>query len=439
MSNLTIYSYPNNPKVWKAIIAGKYNGIEINYPPFNFGVDNKTPEFLKKNPLGKVPVLETPEGCIFESNAIARYVASLGKNKLLGNTPYESALIDQWIHYCTNEIEYPGGIWLGPIFGYLNEVPVATAAAKEDIHKALTTLNTHLLHHTFLVGERISLADIIVSLHLAPLYKMVLDPEFRAPYSNTNRWFLTCINQPEFKEVMGEFVLCEKMTVAVPKETTPAHPKADKKEKQPKEPKQPKAKPEAKPKEEKKKETKKETKKEEEGDEEELGEEEEAKPKAKNPLDFLPPSKLNLDEWKRTYSNNDTRTVAVPWFWEHYDNEGYSLYFCHYKFNNELTKLFMTCNLVSGFLQRLDKLRKYGFGTMMIHGKEPALEISGFWVFRGKEIPPEMCKECDDYDLYTWTPVDINNAGHRTLVEDYLAWDGDFGGKGKPTEGKSFK
>jgi len=438
MSNLTIYSYPNNPRVWKAIIAGKFNGIEINYPAFNFGVDNKTPEFLKKFPLGKVPVLDTPDGPIFESNAIAKYVASLGKNKLLGNTPYESALIDQWIHYCTNEIEVPGGIWLGPIFGYLTEVPAATTAAKEDIQKALSTLNSHLHHSTFLAGERITLADIIVSLHLLPLYKMVLDAESRAPHSNTNRWFLTCINQPEFKEVIGELVLCEKMAIAVPKETaTPAHPKAEKKEKQPKEPKQPKVKPEAKPKEEKKKEGKKETKKEEEEEEEDLAEEE--KPKAKNPLDFLPPSKLNLDEWKRTYSNNDTRTVAVPWFWEHYDPEGYSLYFCHYKFNNELNKLFMTCNLVTGFLQRLDKLRKYGFGTVMIHGKEPSLEISGLWVFRGKEIPPEMSKECDDYELYLWTPVDINNAAQRALVEDYLAWDGDFGGKGKPTEGKTFK
>lgn len=37
------------------------------------GTDNKTPEYLKKNPLGKVPVLDTPQGAIWESNAIARY------------------------------------------------------------------------------------------------------------------------------------------------------------------------------------------------------------------------------------------------------------------------------------------------------------------------------------------------------------------------------
>jgi elongation factor 1-gamma len=36
-----------------------------------------------------VPVLETPEGGIFESNAIARYVARVGGGSLLGATPAE--------------------------------------------------------------------------------------------------------------------------------------------------------------------------------------------------------------------------------------------------------------------------------------------------------------------------------------------------------------
>ena len=39
----------------------------------------------------------------------------------------------------------------------------------------------------------------------------VLEPEFRAPYTHVNRWFLTCINQPQFRTVLGEVVLCEKM------------------------------------------------------------------------------------------------------------------------------------------------------------------------------------------------------------------------------------
>jgi elongation factor 1-gamma len=39
----------------------------------------------------------------------------------------------------------------------------------------------------------------------------VLEPAFRQPYPNVTRWFTTCVNQPQFKAVLGEVKLCEKM------------------------------------------------------------------------------------------------------------------------------------------------------------------------------------------------------------------------------------
>merc|ERR1712018_334095 len=87
----------------------------------------------------------------------------------------------------------------------------STEAAKEAIKCALSVLNKHLETRTFLVGECISLADIAVCCNLLQLYTHVLEPTFRAAYQNTNRWFMTLVNQPEFKTVIGEFKLCEKM------------------------------------------------------------------------------------------------------------------------------------------------------------------------------------------------------------------------------------
>ena len=37
------------------------------------------------------------------------------------------------------------------------------------------------------------------------------EPSFRAPFTNVNRWFMTVVNQPEFKKVLGEVKLCETM------------------------------------------------------------------------------------------------------------------------------------------------------------------------------------------------------------------------------------
>lgn len=59
-----------------------------------------------------------------------------------------------------------------------------------------------------------------------------------------------------------------------------------------------------------------------------------------------------LDEFKRKYSNEDTLTVAVPHFWEHFDREGYSIWYAEYRFPAELTQSFMSCNLITGKLAR---------------------------------------------------------------------------------------
>lgn len=55
-----------------------------------------------------------------------------------------------------------------------------------------------------------------------------------------------------------------------------------------------------------------------------------------------------MDEFKRTYSNQDTKTVALPYFWKNFEKEFYSMWFCEYKYADELSKVFMTSNLIGG-------------------------------------------------------------------------------------------
>nr|MCH1923042.1 glutathione S-transferase N-terminal domain-containing protein [Shewanella ferrihydritica] len=72
---LVLHAGSGNTNAFKALIAAEYSGVKVELVKnFQMGVSNKTPEFLKMNPIGKIPVLETPDGPVFESNAIARYV-----------------------------------------------------------------------------------------------------------------------------------------------------------------------------------------------------------------------------------------------------------------------------------------------------------------------------------------------------------------------------
>ena len=55
----------------------------------------------------------------------------------------------------------------------------ATERAKEDVKKAMDTLNKVLLTKTYLVGERITLADVCVAYAMKMLFENVLDAGFR--------------------------------------------------------------------------------------------------------------------------------------------------------------------------------------------------------------------------------------------------------------------
>jgi len=415
---MKLYGDKSDPLTLRILIAAKYNGIELEVPTFNVGVDNKSNDFLAKSPLGKVPLLETNEGHIFEANAIARYVARQGANVLYGSTPFDAGLVEQWIEFAATEVELPGNVWVFPILGFIPDNTIATQKAKGDVRKALEVLNKHLAPRTFLVGQRVTLADIVVASSLIRLYEKVLDPGFRKPFTNVNRWFTTVVNQPNFRAYVPEVKLADKMQVAPKVAAAEPAKKEETKKEQPK-----------------KEQPKKEKKKEEE--EEDFDFEEKAEKKKPNPLDSLPPSKFVMDDWKRVYSNEDTRGKAIPWFWENYDPEGYSVYFGDYKYNNECKKTFMTANLLGGFIQRLDKLRKYGFGSLIIFGDEPNLEITVCFLFRGKEIPAEMV-ECDDSEHYNWRKAETNDPATRELINDFWAWDGSFGGR-KFNQGKIFK
>lgn len=54
----TLYTYPENWRAFKALIAAQYSGAQVRVlsapPHFHFGQTNRTPEFLRKFPAGKV-------------------------------------------------------------------------------------------------------------------------------------------------------------------------------------------------------------------------------------------------------------------------------------------------------------------------------------------------------------------------------------------------
>ncbi|KAH8419106.1 hypothetical protein KR222_005109, partial [Zaprionus bogoriensis] len=419
----TLYTYPENFRAYKALIAAQFSGAKVKVADdFKFGESNKSAEFLKKFPIGKVPAFETADGkYLTESNAIAYFVA----NEQLrgGKCPFVQAEVQQWISFADNEIVPVSCAWVFPLLGIL---PQQNSNAKQDAVVVLQLLNKKLLDVTYLAGERITLADIVVFCSLLHLYEHVLDSSARSAYGNLNRWFLTILNQPQVQAVLKDYKLCEKALVYDPKKFAEFQAKNKQQNKQPKEAKKPKEKKEA---------PKKEEPEELDAADEALA----AEPKSKDPFDAMPKGTFNFDDFKRVYSNED-EAKSIPYFFEKFDAENYSIWLGEYKYNEELSKVFMSCNLITGMFQRLDKMRKQAFASVCLFGEDNNSTISGIWVWRGQDLAFTLSPDWQiDYEVYDWKKLDAKSEETKKLVTQYFSWAGADKDGRKFNQGKIFK
>jgi len=208
----TIYAYQGNVNAQKTQIAALYGGITVEMAKdFKMGVDNKTPEFLKWNPNGQVPTMMTPEGPIWESNAMARYVARKGSDKgLFGNNDYEASQVDQWLEWFRSKIEPQAGPLVAPIFGWMEYNAATHDKAKDEVKKALTILNTFLDGKKHLVANRVTLADIVLCVGIYRLFTLIMPLNEMSVFPHVVSWFQNLVAQPHFKTVLGEMKYCEK-------------------------------------------------------------------------------------------------------------------------------------------------------------------------------------------------------------------------------------
>ncbi|XP_063724331.1 elongation factor 1-gamma-like [Symsagittifera roscoffensis] len=387
-----------------AALTGHKLEVLNKEPDFVFGETNKTPEFLAKFPMGKVPALETKKGeAVFESNAIAYYVAD---EQLRGKHVIDAAQVQQWINFADNEILPSACTWVFPTMGITQFNKAETEAAKEHLKKCLDVLNVYLTSRTFLVGERMTLADIVLSCNMRMLFTDVMDPEFRAPYPNVIRWFETIVNHPEFLKLVKETKMCMKAAQPDPKKYAEIHGKGKGGGKK-----------------EEKKEAKSPQGKKGGGKEQEESAGDVPQEKAVDPLAALPKGTFDMDAFKRAYSNEDTESVAIPLFWKTFDKEHYSIYTCEYTDKESLKgkKPYMSKNLVKGMLQRVEKLRKHALGIMYVLGDDKEHTVEGLWIFKGHEIAFGLCDDWNvDAPSYTFKKMDVDNPADKEKIDSLI-------------------
>ncbi|MEM8497971.1 MAG: glutathione S-transferase family protein [Pseudomonadota bacterium] len=155
-----------NPKRVTMFAAAKGLSLELVQVNIREG-EQKTPEFLVKNPSGKIPVLELHDGtCIAETIAICRYLEALQPTpNLFGSTPLEIAQIEMQHRFIEFELfSQVGTSWVnGPIIAATGLIePIEAAKARSDglVNAYYERLDRELSVRPFIAGERFTVADI---------------------------------------------------------------------------------------------------------------------------------------------------------------------------------------------------------------------------------------------------------------------------------------
>jgi glutathione S-transferase len=185
------------PTLYDDLLSG--NGYKVRLVLAQLGVayrrvqldvvkrETRTPEFLAKNPNGRIPTLELDDGtCLPESNAIIFYLAD--GTPLLPTDRLDRARALQWMFF--EQYSHEPNIATVRFWMHLPELTelqkVLIAPKREAGYAALDVMEAHLARHDYFVGGRYSIADVALYAytHVAEEGGFAL-----ARYGAIKRWF----------------------------------------------------------------------------------------------------------------------------------------------------------------------------------------------------------------------------------------------------------
>ena len=201
--SMKLYDYPGAPNPRRVKIFAAEKGIDLELVHCDMSKrEHKSPEFLKKNPSGKIPVLELEDGrCISESVAICRYLEFIEpKPNLFGKDAYEQAFIESRNRHIELELWTQIGIsWVnGPIVGSMglfNQVPDAKVASDKNVRAFYKRLDKEFKQVDFVAGNRFTIADITL-LSAIDFAAELVDLKPDSNLLNLKRWHTEVSKRP---------------------------------------------------------------------------------------------------------------------------------------------------------------------------------------------------------------------------------------------------
>jgi glutathione S-transferase len=191
-----LYYHPLSGHSHRARLLLSLLGVEHELVEVDLmSAQHKSPEYLKLNRFGQVPVLVDDDRKIADSNAILVYLSKkLGKTDWLPEEPEAAAAIQRWLSVAAGEIAYgPAAARLITVFGaqYKPEEVIARA------HSVLKLIDTELAARDFIAKNNPTIADVALYSYIARAPEGNVD---LSDYPNVNAWLRRIEALPGFVE-----------------------------------------------------------------------------------------------------------------------------------------------------------------------------------------------------------------------------------------------
>ncbi|NES74333.1 MULTISPECIES: glutathione S-transferase family protein [Okeania] len=162
--------------------------------------ESRTPEFLQKNPNGKIPVLEIEPGkYLSESNAVLFYLSE--GTKFLPTNKWEKAQVMQWLffeQYSHEPYIATSRYWIS-ILGKAEEYQAEIKQKQVGGYAALNVMEKHLENYQFFVGEQYSIADICLFAYTHVAHEGGFDLN---QFPAIQNWIEIVKNQPLYRSIL---------------------------------------------------------------------------------------------------------------------------------------------------------------------------------------------------------------------------------------------
>jgi glutathione S-transferase len=196
-----LYDYLPSGNGYKVRLALKR--LEISYELVEIDIlsgASRTPEFLAKNPNGRIPVLEIPgKGYLSESHAILYFLGE--GTQLVPEDPFERGKMLQWMCFEQYNVEpniATARFWLSVLGKTRADLGEKLVEKKKNGYAALDVLEEGLRGNKYLVGDRYSLADIALFAYTHVAHEGGFD---LAPYPNIRGWCDRVASEPNWAPI----------------------------------------------------------------------------------------------------------------------------------------------------------------------------------------------------------------------------------------------